>query len=101
LPEKLWVFHELREPGPKRSQTPVIQPLMLKDGKAFPAFFIPSLSSLYGLSNPVLSHPDSFKFLLFWRLCEETLKRFGSAGCLIHNEHGLNDLGMTGLPHLC
>lgn len=64
--------------------------------RAFFLFFF-FLIVQFRVSSLFNSHPDRFKFLLFRRLCEDVLMRFGSAGCLIHNEIGFNDLGMTAM----
>ena len=92
LPEKLWVYHDASATAPGAAQTrttplsstPSVRPVKLADLYAFPAFFLPSLCSAVGSPDPVLSHPDHFKFFLLRTLCNHFILSFG--GRIIHDE---------------
>jgi hypothetical protein len=96
LPEKLWVFDDEAHEGHRKSATPVLKTsLGLESLEAFPAFFLPSLSSAHGDPNPILSHPDHFKFFLLRSHCNQALRSFGTAGRIIHAEGDFNQFGMA------
>jgi hypothetical protein len=103
LPERLWVYddptsasnHSRDVAIPRASATPVVQPVTLTSDNAFPSFFVPALCSAAKDPNPVLSHPDHYKFFLLRTLCNASLRGFGRSGRVIHGEVDLNDLGMV------
>ena len=100
LPEKLWIFSEpplaaASTTGPpsaaagagalaRRSSTPVVGPRTLEGPDAFPAFFLPALSAAAGDPDPVLGHPDHFKFFLLRSLSNTTVASFGVSGRILH-----------------
>jgi hypothetical protein len=99
LPEKLWVFEDkLYKKGmPRASTTPILKTeLTLKSEEAFPAFFVPYHSSVYGGDDPVLSHPDHFKFFLLRTFCNDSLRKFDATGRLTHSQGDINQFKMSG-----
>lgn len=94
LPEKLFVFDEEQYEGARRSTTPVLRSsITLSDNTAFPSFSVPLLSSAHGDPNPVISHPDHFKFFLVRTLCNSTIRGFGGAGRIVHSLAEVNAMG--------
>ena len=99
LPERLWIYDHISNApcATRRSSTPVIQPVTLDSDAAFPHFSLPALSSALSSPDPIISHPDHFKFFLYRTLCNETIRRFGASGRILHNEEELNMLGMAAI----
>jgi hypothetical protein len=101
LPLKLWLFHDpnsVDEKGVPKSVTPVLKKtITLSSPDAFPAFCLTRLSSAYGDPNPVLSHPDHFKFFLLRKLYNDTVSSFGFSGRIIHDDKDFNKLGMAAI----
>jgi hypothetical protein len=101
LTEKLWLFHDNSAYSPdlvKRSTTPVVKDsLTLKSIDAFPAYFLPSLSSVFGHPDQFLSHRDHHKFFLLQKLYSNTIQSFGSAGRIIHDDAEFNQLGIAAI----
>jgi hypothetical protein len=71
--------------------------ITLSSPDAFPAFCLTRLSSAYGDPNPVLSHPDHFKFFLLRKLYNDTVSSFGFSGRIIHDDKDFNKLGMAAI----
>jgi hypothetical protein len=81
----------------RKSTTPILRDeLRLNSEEAFPAFFLPRLSSVYGGSNPVMSHPDHFKFFLLRKFCSDSLQKFDATGRLTHSQGDINQFKMSG-----
>jgi hypothetical protein len=97
LPEKLWVYHEAPTKGRRRSTTPVIQTMNLSSPTAFPVFSLPPQSSVAGHLDPVLSHPDHFKFFLLRTHCIGVIESFGKAGRMTNTSVDLNELAIAAI----
>lgn len=64
---------------------------------AFPRFNISPLSANSRSPDPLLNHPDHFKFYLLRILCNQCMALPGQSGQLVHSEGALNDLLGAGL----
>jgi len=98
LPEKIWIYDLASVHGPRLSSTPGVESsITLASPTAFPSFFLSRLCSVYDDPNPVLSLPDTSKYLLLRNLCSNAIQDgFGPSGRIVHDEFSVNELGMAG-----
>lgn len=94
LPEQLFIFEDdLSKEKSSKSLTPILKQLKINDDSAFPAFSISPHSSIASDPDPILSHPDHFKFFLMRTLCNRIVSSMNSSGTgVTHSQVALNNL---------
>jgi hypothetical protein len=85
LPEKLWCFDDTETSKADGGfGVPKVREVQLNDANVLPTFSLSSQHLFSGNSDPVLGHPDDFKFFLLRQLTNEIVLSFGGNMVVSH-----------------